>query len=146
MSRKDFLDSIKVEQSVIDKCTEISRAAGQKIENGQYTTGQREQERAHVTGFDREGDFINEDRSVQESLEKGSDFMTEQNHLSGVEVAGNHADHEIAGGIDSGVNEMDSQIENGIDAEVNGGIEDGIDNGVDGGMDNEMDGGIDGSI
>ena len=139
MNRKDFLNSIKAEQSVIDRCTEISKEAGQKAENGQYTTGQREQERAHVTGFDREGDFIDQDRSVQESMEKGTDSITEQNHSSGVETAGYHADHGIDGGIDSGVN-----------GEIGGGIDEGMDNemdgGIDGGMDNEMDGGIDGSI
>lgn len=107
MSRKDFLNSIKVDQSVIDNCVKISRAAGEKMENGQYTTDQKEQELMHVTGFDRSGAT-----ELEESINNRNEKQIE---------------NEIGDG-------MENEIEGGMENEIEGEMEDGMEDGIEGGI------------
>ena len=109
MGREEFLNSIKVDQSVKDNLYEISTNHTIQNENGQYTRGDTQQEIAHTTGFDRDGDILSEPGNIQEGIENG----TNKGERASIEGA---IDTGVSGGIEGGLcDEIDGGIDSGMD-------------------------------
>lgn len=109
MGKEEFLNSIKVDQSIIDNCNQVSFDYNARSENGQYTLGDNQQEIAHTTGFDRDGDFA----EINEAENIGIEGTIDSEESIGIESSiDNCANSEIEGAID---NDMSDGIDGGID-------------------------------